>query len=123
MIKKIGNGVFWDIYEWVIWKDAEDFLLEKKWWEVKGAYIYKWDAVDLVWWAYDEKTQEWFGLAKISEKHPEVLGNIQKLLDTLPEKSRTKNRIKLSDERAHISIRLEREWKQKSRILTAFMRE
>lgn len=119
-LEKVGEWEFWAIYKGVKGVDAEKLLIEKKWWEVEWAYTYKWKPVDLVRWEYDPKTGKWFWLSKISEKHPEVLGEIQDLLDALPEVSRTDNRIKLDDGNYHITVSLNWKWKEKKWILTAF---
>lgn len=119
-LEKVGEWEFWAIYKGVKGADAEKLLIEKKWWEVEWAYTYKWKPVDLVRWEYDTKTGKWFWLSKISEKHPEVLGKIQDLLDALPEVSRTDNRIKLDDGNYHITVSLNWKWKEKKWILTAF---
>lgn len=119
-LEKVGEWEFWAIYKGVKGANAEKLLIEKKWWEVEWAYTYKWKPVDLVRWEYDPKTGKWFWLSKISEKHPEVLGKIQDLLDALPEVSRTDNRIKLDDGNYHITVSLNWKWKEKKWVLTAF---
>lgn len=118
--KVIWQWDFGTIYEWPKGVDAEQLLIKNKWWEVKGAYTYKWQDVDLMRWEYNQKIDTWYWLIKIVKKHPEVLGKIQELLNTLPEKSKTENRIKLYDNKHHITISLNRQWQEKRWILTAF---
>lgn len=118
--KQTWEGDFWPIYKGIKGAEAENFLMKHKKWEIEGAYTYKWEPVDLVRWEYDEKAEKWFWLSKIAKKHPEVLGKIQGLLDTLPEVSRTDNRIKLDDGKYHITVSLNWKWKEKKWVLTAF---
>ena len=119
-VKEIWESNFGRIYEWVKWADAEKFLIEQWQWEVKWAYTYKDKPVDLVRWEYDPITENGYWLSKISQKHPEVLWKIDGLIKTLPEKSKTTNRIKLDDGKYHITISRDYLWSKKNWVLTAF---
>lgn len=116
----MGDSNLGKVYEWIKWVDAEDFLIEQWQWQVKWAYTYKQEPIDLIRWEYDPNTQKWYWLSKIAQKHPEILWKIEHLLDTLPEISRTENRIKLDDGKYHITISRDYMWEKKNWILTAF---
>lgn len=118
--KKVGKGEFWDIYEWVKGAEAEQLLIYNKWWEVKGAYKYKGQDVDLMWGWYNKNSEKWLGLSKIAEKHPEVLGNIQTMLDILPEVHKDAKKIVLSDPNSIVVIRLDWNKKNKRWLMTAY---
>lgn len=119
-VKNLWKWEHWTIREGPKWIEAEKFLMEKWGGEVKWAYNYKWQHIDLVWGDYNPKTQKWYWLKKIFEKHPEAIWKIQKLLDTLPEKSHSSNRIILEDKTWRVTIALT--WKNENKrwILTAF---
>lgn len=116
---KWDNGV---IYEGVKWSDAERFLIEQWQWEVKGAYSYWWDPVDLIWGKSNAETNwKWYWLKKIIEKHPEVQWRIQELIDTLPRKKLwIDGVIVLDDGASKVVIMENRKWQEKRWVLTAF---
>lgn len=112
----------WPIWKWVKGADAEQLLIMKKWGEVQGAYTYKWDPVDLIWGGYNKTKKTGIWLAKIVEKHPEVIGKIQKIINTLPEAKRTNKEILLDDWESVVVIKLTWKDKRKSWLMTAYDR-
>lgn len=119
-IENIWEWEFWPIYQGLRDKEAEDFLIAQKNGEVKWAYYYWKEPIDIFWGSYDKESKKGFWLSKIISKHPEALWNIQKWINTLPEISRTENRIKLSDGKRWVVI--SRQWRDdnKNWILTAY---
>ena len=117
-VKEIWEWEFGKIYEWVKWADAEQFLIQQKWGEVRWAYNYKWEPVDLIWGEFDGKKGYW--LKKIAEKHPEVIGKIQDLLDTLPLMELRGERIILWNNTSKVVLSLNRKGEEKRWIVTAF---
>lgn len=116
---KSDNGV---VYEWVKWSDAEDFLIEQWQGEVKWAYSYEWDPVDLIWGKSNAETGwKWYWLKKIMEKHPEVKWRIQELINTLPRKNIwVDGVIVLDDGTSKVVIMENWKWQEKRWVLTAF---
>lgn len=119
-VKNLWKWEHWTIREGPKWIEAEKFLMEKWEGEVKWAYNYKWQPIDLVRGDYNPKTQKWYWLKKIFEKHPEAIWKIQKLLDTLPEKINTREQIVLEDINSYLVIRLLWDNKPKRWIMTAY---
>lgn len=117
-VKEIWEWEFGKIYEWVKWADAEQFLIQQKWGEVRWAYNYKWEPVDLIRGEFDGKKGYW--LKKIAEKHPEVIGKIQDLLDTLPLMELRGERIILWNNTSKVILSLNRKGEEKRWIVTAF---
>ena len=119
-VKEVGEWEFGKIYEGVKGSDAERLLIKQKWGEVRGAYNYKNEPVDLIWGKYDSSKKTWLGLAKIVKKHPEALGKIQWYLDNLPETFRDKEIIVLWNEYSIAVIKLQYHGENKKRIMTAY---
>ena len=117
-IKPIGRGVFGNIYDQFKGKAkaAIDFLSRLHDGEAIGALHHK-DVGDisLVW--GNEKA----GLQKIIKKHPEVLGNIQDIIDGMHIVQTSENRIKLESD-SHFAV-ISRDWKGEAHtpwLLTAY---
>ena len=69
--KKIGYGEFGGIYSNIEGDEAVRFLLQIKTGEVRGAFVRPdIGEIDLVW---GQSGEDGYGLAKISEKHPEAI--------------------------------------------------
>lgn len=113
-VKNLWKWEHWTIREGPKWIEAEKFLMEKWEGEVKWAYNYKWQPIDLV--RGNEKL--WF--QKIKDKHPEILWKIQEYLNTLPLKEEWLWKIILENNKARIVISKNWKWKNKRWILTAF---
>ena len=90
------TGAFGTIYTQFKGKPQEAiaFLLEKKEGEAVGALHHK-DIgdIDLVWGKEGTAKSDGFGLAKLAKYHPEVLGNLQEILDAMVVVKRTDNRV------------------------------
>lgn len=105
----IGHGVFGNIYDQFRGKakEAIAFLLGKKDGEAIGALHHREIGyIDLVWGTEGTGHSDGFGLAKLVKYHPEVLDNLQEILDDMHVTSRTVNRIQLESETHRASVRL-----------------
>ncbi len=119
----IGRGVFGDIYDQFCGKakEAIAFLLGKKDGEAIGALHHREIGdIDLVWGTEGTGHSDGFGLAKLVKYHPEVLDNLQEILDDMHVTSRTVNRIQLESETHRASVRLTWDNQSKTWLLTAF---
>lgn len=112
---------FWPSYEWVKWKDAIQFLREKREWEVLWAYEHNGKPIDIVRWKTNAETNwDGFWLSKIEEKHPWILDKIDDLM-TKTKWVEDDNWVLIYDnwkERAIVMPHYK--WKQKRRLLTAY---
>ena len=117
------SGAFGTIYTQFKGKPQEAiaFLLEKKEGEAVGALHHK-DIgdIDLVWGKEGTAKSDGFGLAKLAKYHPEVLGNLQEILDTMVVVKRTDNCVQLESETHQASVRLTWDGEKKNWLLTAF---
>lgn len=117
------TGAFGTIYTQFKGKPQEAiaFLLEKKEGEAVGALHHK-DIgdIDLVWGKEGTAKSDGFGLAKLAKYHPEVLGNLQEILDAMVVVGRTDNRVQLESKTHQASIRLTWDSEKKNWLLTAF---
>ncbi|WP_338083608.1 PBECR2 nuclease fold domain-containing protein, partial [Campylobacter cuniculorum] len=102
-------------------KEAINHLLKEKQGQVKGAF-YREDLGDisLVWGEAGTGKSDGFGLAKIAKYHPEVLEDLTQLIENLPLKKQTQNRITLEDEHYKAVIRNDFDAKKEKWVLTAF---
>lgn len=102
-------------------KEAIAFLLEKKDGEAIAALHHK-DIgdIDLVWGKEGTGKSDGYGLAKLSKYHPEVLDNLQELLDEMVVTHRSENRVQLESEMHQASVRLTWDNEKKNWLLTAF---
>ena len=102
-------------------KEAIAFLLKKQDGEAIGALHHK-DIgdIDLVWGKTGTGKSDGFGLAKLAKFHPEVLDNLQEILDTMHVTKRTENRVQLESDTHQASVRLTWNDKKKNWLLTAF---
>ena len=116
--KPIGKGVFGNIYDQFKGKakEAVAFLRNLKSGEAIGALHHK-DVgeIAIVW---DNAKA---GLQKIAKKHPEVLDNLQKVIDGMNVVQESDNRIKLESD-THFAV-VSRDWQGEKRspwLLTAY---
>ena len=120
------RGDFGDIYECFKGKpnEAVKFLLKKKSGEAVGALHHK-DVgdIDLVWGKVGTGDSDGYGLAKLAQFHPEVLGDLQGILDDMSVASRTENRVVLESEKHEASVRLSWNDKSKKWLLTAYKKD
>lgn len=121
--ESLKTGAFGTIYTQFKGKPQEAiaFLLEKKEGEAVGALHHK-DIgdIDLVWGKEGTAKSDGFGLAKLAKYHPEVLGNLQEILDAMVVVKRTDNRVQLESETHQASVRLTWDSEKKNWLLTAF---
>lgn len=125
-IHPIGHGAFGDIYDQFKGKPQEaiEFLSEKQGGEAIGALHHK-DVgdIDLVWGNEGTGHSDGFGLAKLVKYHPEVLNDLQSLIDNMHVVSRNANRINLESKTHKATVRLEWDGVKKNWLLTAFEKE
>lgn len=125
-IHPIGHGAFGDIYDQFKGKPQEaiEFLSEKQSGEAIGALHHK-DVgdIDLVWGNEGTGHSDGFGLAKLVKYHPEVLNDLQSLIDNMHVVSRNANRINLESKTHKATVRLEWDGVKKNWLLTAFEKE
>lgn len=122
----VGEGPFGEIYIQFKGKPREaiDFLMKKKSGEAIGALYHK-DVgdIDLVWGKERTGHSDGFGLAKLVKYHPEVLDNLQDILNDMQVTTRNSNRINLESTTHKATIRLEWDGNKKNWLLTAFEKE
>jgi len=119
----VGKGVFGNIYDQFKGKakEAIAFLLQKKEGEATGALHHK-DIgdIDLVWGEEGTGKSDGFGLAKLVKYHPEVLDNLQNILDDMHVVQRSDNRVRLESVSHQAAVRLTWDNQKKNWLLTAF---
>ena len=119
----IGKGDFGDIYDQFRGKPKEaiDFLTKKKGGEALGALSHKdIGEIDLVWGEEGTGHSDGYGLAKLVKYHPEVLDNLQEILDEMQVVKRTENRINLESDKYKAAVRLTWNEQSKTWLLTLF---
>lgn len=79
--------------------------------------------IDLVWGEEGTGHHDGFGVAKLVQYHPEVLGDLQGILSGMRVRSRSKNRVQLESESHRAGIRLDWDGQAKHWLLTAFEKE
>ncbi len=82
--------------------------------------------IDLVWGTEGTAAKDYedgYGIAKIAKKHPDVLDDLQGFVEALPVKSRSKNRIVLSDGEGRAVVRLDWDGDAKKWLMTALKEE
>ena len=125
-IRPIGEGDFGPIYDQFVGKPKEaiDFLLSQRDGEAIGALHHR-DIgdIDLVWGKEGTSKSDGYGLSKLAKYHPEVLGNLQEILDDMQVVKRTDNRVQLESEKYKAAIRLTWDGQRKNWLLTAFQKE
>lgn len=125
-VAPIGIGPFGNIYTQFKGKakEAIAFLLGKKSGEAIGALHHPdIGEIDLVWGKVGTGKSNGFGLSKLAEYHPEVLDNLQELLNEMKIVKRSENRINLESNTHKAAIRLEWDGVRKNWLLTAFEKE
>lgn len=122
-IRPVGISDFGPIYDQFRGKPQEAiaFLLEKQDGECLGALSHSdIGPIDLVWGYEGTGDSDGFGLAKLVKFHPEVLDNLQGILDEMHVTLRSENRIQLESERYKAGVRLTWNNESKTWLLTAF---
>lgn len=124
-IKPIGKGEFGNIYDQFKGKpkEAVEFLKEKKEGEVLEA-LYNKDVgyIDLVWGKEGTARSDGYGLSKLIKYHPEVVNNLQEIINDMHITKRTENRIQLESDKYKASVRLTWNNERKTWLLTAFQK-
>lgn len=119
----IGVGSFGNIYDQFRGKakEAIDFLQRKKSGEAIGALHHK-DIgdIDLVWGEEGTGKSDGYGLAKLVKYHPDVLDNLQEILDDMHVTTRSENRVNLESDTHQAAVRLTWDNQKKTWLLTAF---
>ena len=125
-IKPVGVGAFGNIYNQFRGnaKAAIEFLKKVRGGEAVGALHHK-DIgdIDLVWGKEGTGHSDGYGLSKLVKYHPEVLDNLQEILNDMSVVSRSKNRVNLESETHKAGVRLTWDGERKSWLLTAFKKE
>ena len=122
-VQPVGNGDFGPIYDQFRGKPKEaiDFLTSIQEGEALGALTHK-DIgdIDLVWGEEGTGHSDGYGLAKLVKYHPEVLENLQEILDLMEVVKRTDNRINLESDKYKAAVRLTWNDQSKTWLLTVF---
>lgn len=125
-IKPVGVGAFGNIYNQFRGKAkaAIEFLKKVRGGEAVGALYHK-DIgdIDLVWGKEGTGHSDGYGLSKLVKYNPEVLDNLQEILNDMRVVSSSKNRVNLESETHKAGVRLTWDGERKSWLLTAFKKE
>lgn len=125
-IKPVGVGAFGNIYNQFRGnaKAAIEFLKKVRGGEAVGALHHK-DIgdIDLVWGKEGTGHSDGYGLSKLVKYHPEVLDNLQEILNDMRVVSSSKNRVNLESETHKAGVCLTWDGERKSWLLTAFKKE
>ena len=125
-IKPVGVGAFGNIYNQFRGnaKAAIEFLKKVRGGDAVGALHHK-DIgdIDLVWGKEGTGHSDGYGLSKLVKYHPEVLDNLQEILNDMRVVSSSKNRVNLESETHKAGVRLTWDGERKSWLLTAFKKE
>ena len=125
-ITPIGEGDFGYIYDQFAGKPKEAiaFLTEQKSGEALGALHHnEVGDIDLVWGYEGTGKSDGFGLAKLLKYHPEVVDNLQEILNDMHVVKRSENRIQLESDKYAASVRLTWNDEKKTWLLTAFQKK
>ncbi|MBQ6724057.1 MAG: hypothetical protein IJQ84_06045 [Paludibacteraceae bacterium] len=125
-IRPVGISDFGPIYDQFRGKPQEAiaFLMERQDGECIGALSHpEIGPIDLVWGVEGTGGSDGFGLSKLVKFHPEVLDNLQGILDEMHVTLRSENRIQLESERYRAGVRLTWNNESKTWLLTAFEKE
>lgn len=125
-IKPVGVGAFGNIYNQFRGnaKAAIEFLKKVRGGEAVGALHHK-DIgdIDLVWGKEGTGHSDGYVLSKLVKYHPEVLDDLQEILNDMRVVSSSKNRVNLESETHKAGVRLTWDGERKSWLLTAFKKE
>lgn len=125
-IKPVGVGAFGNIYNQFRGnaKAAIEFLKKVRGGEAVGALHHK-DIgdIDLVWGKEGTGHSDGYGLSKLVKYHPEVLDDLQEILNDMRVVSSSKNRVNLESETHKAGVRLTWDGERKSWLLTSFKKE
>lgn len=103
------------------WQKAVDFLRTRQTGELTGFLHHKEvGAIDVIWGSFDPATGKGAGLAKIAQKHPEVVGRLPEIVAGMEVQTRSANRIRLHTANHQAVIRLDFDGEQKTWLMTAY---
>ena len=125
-IRPVNVGDFGPIYNQFEGKPQEAiaFLMERKDGECLGALSHpEIGPIDLVWGVEGTGASDGYGLSKLVAFHPEVLDNLQGILDEMHVTQRTDNRVQLESEKYQAGVRLTWNNESKTWLLTAFEKQ
>ena len=125
-IMPVGIGDFGPIYNQFAGKPQEaiEFLINKKGGEATGALSHpEIGPIDLVWGVKGTGASDGYGLSKLVAYHPEVVGNLQEILNEMHVTQRSDNRVQLESEKYQAGIRLTWNNESKTWLLTAFEKQ
>lgn len=125
-IMPVGIGDFGPIYNQFVGKPQEaiEFLINKKGGEAIGALSHpEIGAIDLVWGYEGTGDSDGYGLSKLLKFHPEVLNNLQGILNEMHITYKSDNRIRLESEWYQAGVRLTWNNESKTWLLTAFEKQ
>ena len=125
-IMPVGIGDFGPIYNQFEGKPQEaiEFLINKKGGEATGALSHpEIGPIDLVWGVKGTGASDGYGLSKLVAYHPEVVGNLQEILNEMHVTQRSDNRVQLESEKYQAGIRLTWNNESKTWLLTAFEKQ
>lgn len=125
-ITPVGEGDFGYIYDQFAGKPKEAiaFLSEQKSGEALGALHHnEVGDIDLVWGYEGTGKSDGFWLAKLLKYHPEVVDNLQEILNDMHVVKRSENRIQLESDKYAASVRLTWNDEKKTWLLTAFQKK
>lgn len=125
-IKPIGKGFFGNIYDQFKGKanEAIRFLMKQKDGEAIGALHHpQVGDIDLVWGEEGTSHSDGYGLSKIAKYHPDVLANLQEILNDMSVVNASANRMNLESDTHKAAVRLEWDGEKKTWLLTAFEKE
>ena len=125
-IMPVGIGDFGPIYNQFVGKPQEaiEFLINKKGGEATGALSHpEIGPIDLVWGVKGTGASDGYGLSKLVAYHPEVVGNLQEILNEMHVTQRSDNRVQLESEKYQAGIRLTWNNESKTWLLTAFEKQ
>lgn len=102
-------------------KEAIQKLIEMQEGEAIGALSHPdIGAIDLVWGEAGTNHSDGYGLAKLVKFHPEVVDNLQDILNDMHIVSRSENRINLESDKYKAAVRLSWDDQRKTWLLTVF---
>ena len=122
-IQPIGESDFGEVFDQFRGKPKEaiEFLKSRRSGEALGAlYHSEIGEIDLVWGYAGTGKSDGFGLAKLLKFHPEVVDNLQEILNDMHIVSQNETRIQLESERYKAAVRLTWDGERKTWLLTAF---
>lgn len=125
-IMPVGIGDFGPIYNQFVGKPQEaiEFLINKKGGEATGALSHpEIGPIDLVWGHEGTGDSDGYGLSKLLKFHPEVLNDLQGILNEMHITYKSDNRIRLESERYQAGVRLTWNNESKTWLLTAFEKQ